>query len=278
MQHVLNDPSTLGYRTALFRLLAVPKATAYRNNSSPSEKNPDRLLTVRIKRIAKKHKAYGYRRITAELARKGHVVNHKRVLRIMRQNNLLCRRKRRYVPNTTDSSHGLAVYPNLKPAIALTQTNQLWVADITYIGLPTGFAYLAVVLDAYSRRAIGWELGLRIDTQLTLAALTMAIDERGAPLYHHSDRGVQYASAAYVAVLQSHQVQMSMSRKGNPYDNASMESFMKTLKYEAVYLTQYETVEDARADIDHFIANVYNQDRLHSALGYRTPVEFEGTV
>jgi transposase InsO family protein len=229
---------------------------------------------VQITRIASQHPSYGYRRITVELARNGYSANRKRVLRLMRENHLLCRRKRKCLA-TTDSSHGLAVYPNLKPLLALARINELWVADITYIALPEGFAYLAVVLDAYSRKAIGWHLGLRIDTQLTLSALRMAIQERGAPLYHHSDRGVQYASADYVALLGAYQVQISMSRRGNPYDNASMESFMKTLKYEAVYLTEYQTYEDAKADIDHFIDKVYNQERLHSSLGYVSPNEFE---
>lgn len=274
MKHLLNDPSTHGYRTVLCRSLGVPKSSVYRRSSSPSQEDPDALLTVQITRIAREHPPYGYRRITAQLVRNGHRVNRKRVLRLMREHHLLCRKKRKYMA-TTDSSHGLAVYPNLKPLIPLARVNELWVADITYIALPAGFAYLAVVLDAYSRKAIGWQLGLRIDTQLTLSALQMAIDERGAPLYHHSDRGVQYASADYIALLTAYQVQISMSRRGNPYDNASMESFMKTLKYEAVYLTEYQTYEEAKADIDHFLDKVYNQERLHSALGYLSPDEFE---
>lgn len=242
--------------------------------SSPFKATPDLEIKARIQQIALDWPNYGYRRIAAQLNRSGVTVNRKKVLRLMREANLLCRRKRKFVA-TTNSAHGLAVYPNLKPSIPLARTNQLWVADITYIAMPQGFVYLAVVLDAYSRKAIGWALGQRIDTQLTLAALLMAINQRGAPLYHHSDRGVQYACADYVALLVSHRVQISMSRTGNPYDNAGMESFMKTLKQELVYVNEYNDIQQARNDIDHFLDTVYNRQRLHSALGYIPPQEFE---
>lgn len=275
--NLLSHPSTLGCRAALCESLGVSKASLYRHlrsSRSQEDPDPDRQLRAQIERIVLETSNYGYRRIAAELSRSGIVVNRKRVLRVMREANLLCRRKKRRV-RTTDSSHGLAVYPNLKPMIVLSRPNQLWVADITYIALPEGFVYLAAILDAYSRKAVGWAVSARIDTQLTLAALAMAISLRGAPLYHHSDRGVQYASAEYVAVLADHQVQISMSRTGNPYDNASMESFMKTLKHELVCLSEYTTIDEARADIDQFLEIVYNQKRLHSSLGYMPPEEFE---
>jgi transposase InsO family protein len=231
-------------------------------------------LLAKIEQIALDWPCYGYRRITAELVRCGAQIGRRSVLRIMREANLLCRRKRRFVA-TTDCVHGNRVYSNLKGSIALAHTNQLWVADMTYIAMPDKFAFLAVVLDAYSRKAVGWAMSERLDTKLALSALNMALDQRGAPLYHHSDRGCQYASAEYVAELAKHQVQISMSRTGNPYDNAGMESFMKTLKHEEVYRSEYKTLEQARANIDHFIGTLYNDRRLHSALGYVTPTEFE---
>jgi transposase InsO family protein len=192
----------------------------------------------------------------------------------MREANLLCRRRKRFVA-TTDSAHGQRIYANIKASICLVRVGQLWVADMTYIALPQGFAFLAVILDAYSRKAVGWAMSERIDTKLALSALDMALDKRGAPLYHHSDRGSQYASAEYIAALSRHQVQISMSRTANPYDNAGMESFMKTLKYEEVHRSEYKTLAQAWLNIDHFIGSVYNDRRLHSALGYITPTEFE---
>jgi len=230
-------------------------------------------LASQVESVACDWADYGYRRVTAELGRRGIKVGWRRVLGIMREKNLLCRRKKRFV-STTDSSHTQRIYPNLKPSISLVRVGQLWVADMTYIRVPQGFVYLAVVPDAYSRKAVGWAMSERIDTDLTLSALTMALDKRGAPLYHHSDRGSQYASAEYVAELSGHQVQMSMSRTANPYDNAGMESFMKTLKYEEVHRADYKTIEDAWTGIDRFMM-VYNDLRLHSALGYVPPTEFE---
>jgi transposase InsO family protein len=194
----------------------------------------------------------------------------------MRKEKLLCRAKRRFV-RTTDSQHGLKVYPNLARSMTVVQPNQLWVADLTYIRLIRGFVYLAVILDAYSRRAIGWAIDSHIDTALSLGALTMALAQRqiSPGVVHHSDQGVQYASSDYTALLLSKNFTISMSRKGNPYDNALAESFMKTLKTEEVYLNEYDTFHDAKSNIKRFIEQVYNYKRLHSSLGYRPPAEFE---
>ena len=233
-------------------------------------------LRDQMQRAALEWPAYGYRRITAELRQRGFEVNHKRVLRMMREDNLLCIRRRAFVL-TTDSRHNLPVYPNLARGLTPTATNQLWVADITYIRLRAEFVYLAVVLDAFSRRVIGWALGRTLEAELAVAALRMALAERcPAPgLVHHSDRGVQYASAVYTGMLLQHKAQISMSRKGNPYDNARAESFMKTLKTEEVYRNEYRDFADAYASIGDFLERVYNRQRLHSALGYLPPAEFE---
>jgi putative transposase len=220
--------------------------------------------------------AYGYRRITAELQKRGFSINHKRVLRMMREDNLLCVRQRKFVV-TTDSRHNLPIFTNLAAAIVPNAINQLWVADITYIRLRVEFVYLAVVLDAFSRRVIGWALGRTLEARLATTALAMALAERKpqTDLVHHSDRGVQYASQDYTEMLKQHHAQISMSRKGNPYGNAACESFMKTLKYEEVYRNEYRDFQEARASICEFLERVYNQKRLHSALGYLPPAEFE---
>jgi len=220
--------------------------------------------------------AYGRRRITAELQRGGWTVNHKRVHRIMREDNLLCLRRRKFVV-TTDSRHGHPVYPNLAAGLKPTGVNQLWVADITYIRLETEFVYLAVILDAFSRRVVGWALDRTLEATLATGALRRALEQRQPPagLVHHSDRGVQYACGQYTALLKEHGITISMSRKGNPYYNAACESFMKTLKYEEVYRQEYRDLAEALASIRQFIDKVYNQQRLHSALGYRPPEEFE---
>jgi transposase InsO family protein len=214
--------------------------------------------------------------VTAQLKREHIFVNHKRVLRLMRESDLLCRVKRRWV-NTTNSRHGFPRYPNLVKDVAVISLNQVWLADITYIRIRTGFVYLAAILDACSRRIIGYAISPRLDTSLTLEALRMAIARRqpSPGTVHHTDQGVQYASAEYIEELKAHGFQISMSRRGNPYDNATMESFFKTLKQEEVYLYEYETIEDARARLPYFIEEVYNCKRLHSAIGYVPPSEFE---
>jgi transposase InsO family protein len=229
-----------------------------------------------MQKIALESAAYGYRRITAELQRRGFDINHKRVLRMMREDNLLCVRRRRFVV-TTDSRHNLPIYPNLAAHMVPTAMNQLWVADLTYIRLRTEFVYLAVVLDAFSRRVVGWALGRTLEAELPMSALRMALWERKPQpgLVHHSDRGVQYASQPYTEMLRQHQAQISMSRKGNPYDNAACESFIKTLKYEEVYRNEYRDFPEARASIREFVERVYNEKRLHSALGYVPPADFE---
>lgn len=233
-----------------------------------------------IQRIALEFSCYGWRRITAELRRQGWVVNHKRVRRILREDNLLCLRKRKFVVMTTDSNHSRPIQPNLAASVKLTGIDQLWVADITYVRLEVEFVYLAVVLDAYSRRVIGWALDRSLEDDLAIAALRMALRSRspGPGLVHHSDRGVQYASQEYTELLKERKIGISMSRKGNPYDNAKCESFMKTLKYEEVHRQEYHGLEQARASIEHFLMKVYNQKRLHSALGYCPPVEFERSL
>jgi putative transposase len=260
----------------LCRLAHVSRAGYYRWQSSPPAIDAELDLRDEIQRIALEFPSYGWPRITAELKRRGWKANHKRVYRIMREDNLLCLRRRKFVV-TTDSNHHRPVYPNLARGMVLTGIDQLWIADITYIRLETEFVYLAVVLDAYSRRVIGWALDRTLEDELTLAALRMALERRiPAPgLVHHSDRGIQYASEDYTDLLKDHQITISMSRKGNPYDNAACESFMKTLKYEEVHRQEYRDLAEARASIEHFLERVYNQKRLHSALGYRPPMEFE---
>jgi putative transposase len=257
----------------------VSRASWYRFD--PEEERPDQDLNLRdtIQRIALEFPCYGRPRITAELKRQGWKVNHKRVGRIMREDNLLCLRRRKFVV-TTDSNHPFHVYPNLAGSMELTGIDQLWIADITYIRLETEFVYLAVVLDAFSRRVIGWELDRSLEDDLAIAALKMAFRRRtpSEGLTHHSDRGVQYASNDYTGLLKEQGVRISMSRSGNPYDNATCESFMKTLKYEEVYRQEYRDLADARASIDRFIEKIYNGKRLHSALGYRPPVEFERSL
>lgn len=238
--------------------------------------DPDMDLRDAIQRIALEWPSYGRPRITAALRRQGWRVNPKRVYRLLREDNLLCIRKRKFRV-TTDSNHGRQVYPNLASQMVLTGINQLWVADITYIRLNTEFVYLAVVIDAFSRRVIGWALDRTVEDDLTLAALAMALELRQplAGLVHHSDRGSQYASGEYTDLLKAHGCEISMSHKASPWENAGCESWMKTLKYEEVYRQEYRDLAEARASIARFIDKVYNQQRLHSALGYRPPVEFE---
>jgi putative transposase len=238
----------------------------------------DRDMELRdaIQRIALEWPCYGRPRVTQELRRQGWTVNPKRVYRLMREDNLLCVRRRKFVV-TTDSNHNRRIYPNLARAPVLTSVNQLWIADLTYIRLLEEFVFLAAILDAFSRRVIGWTLDRYLDDELTLTALRMALDRRlpSPGLVHHSDRGSQYASRDYLALLEANHIRISMSRKGNPWDNAACESFMKTLKYEEVYRNEYRDLAEARTSIGEFLEKVYNQKRLHSSLGYVPPVEFE---
>ena len=235
-------------------------------------------LKHEIQKIALEFPCYGYRRIAKELQRRDFFVNHKRILRLMREDNLLCL-KRSFKHLTTDSNHGLRVYPNLAQNMVLTGINQLWMSDITYIHLQREFIYLAVIIDVFSRKCIGWELERHLRASLPLGALQKALETRWHDeldgLVHHSDRGVQYASTDYIACLKDHNIQISMSRKGNPYDGAFIESFIKTLKYEEVYLKDYETFFDAYDNLAQFLEQVYNEKRLHSSLGYLPPSEFE---
>jgi putative transposase len=261
---------------ALCQMTGLNRAGFYRWRA-PRQSTPVEMeIRDQMQKVALESPAYGYRRITAELQQRGFAVNHKHVLRMMREDNLLCVRRRAFVV-TTDSRHNLPIYPNLARDMKPTAINQLWVADITYIRLRTEFVYLAVVLDAFSRRVIGWALGRTLEASLAVAALRMALIERqpSAGLVHHSDRGVQYASQDYTEMLKQHNANISMSRKGNPYDNAACESFMKTLKYEEIYRNEYRDFQEARATIGEFLDGVYNQKRLHSALGYVPPAEFE---
>jgi len=261
------------------RLAQVSRTGFYRHPSEPPDADRDMALRDAMQRVALEFPCYGWPRMTQELQRRGWAVNHKRVYRLMHEDNLLCLRKRKFVV-TTDCDHGLPIYPNLARAMTLTGLDQLWVADLTYIHLELEFVYLAVILDAFSRRVIGWALERTLDAALTLEALRMALRRRQpAPgLVHHSDRGVQYASHDYTELLREHGIRISMSRKANPWDNAACESFIKTLKYEEVYRTEYRDLAEARASIGAFLERVYHQKRLHSALGYLPPVEFERSL
>jgi putative transposase len=240
--------------------------------------DPDCIVRQEIRCIAEEFPRYGYRRITHALRRKDEMVNHKRVLRIMREERLLVRRKK-YTPKTTQSNHGLPKYQNLVKNFIPTDVNQVFVSDITYIWLLKGFVYLAVIMDLFSRRCVGWALSRNPDTQLTLDALNCAIKLRGEAnvknCIHHSDQGVQYAAAAYVQRLTEVGMKPSMGEIGNCYENAHAESFIKTIKYDEVYMNEYETLEDVYRNIHRFIEKVYNKKRLHSSIGYKPPIEFE---
>jgi putative transposase len=261
----------------LCTLAAVPRSSYYRA-CQPREPrpHPNEGVLQEIRAICEEMPRYGSPRVTVELRRRGLHVNHKRVSRLMANANLRCRRKKRFV-RTTDSKHCFPVYPNVAKDVVPTRPDQLWRADITYVRLASEFIYLAVILDAFSRRVVGWALSRHIDAALTLTALKMAIGGRHVTpgLMHHSDRGVQYASDEYIALLNEHNFTISMSRKGNPYDNAMAESFMKTLKTEEVYINDYNTASEALNNIHKFIEIVYNSKRLHSSLGYLTPCEKE---
>ena len=262
-------------------LAGVSRAGYYRRWRASAPRQEETTFRDAIQRVVLANRRYGYRRIAAQLRRDGFVVNHKRVLRLMRQDNLLCLHKRPFVPVTTDSRHEWRVVPNLARGLVPTGLDQLWVADITYVRLLEEFAYLAVLLDAFSRRVIGWALDKHLRASLATEALGMAITARRpvpGSLIHHSDRGVQYACGEYAAMLETYDIQPSMSRVGNPYDNAKAESFMKTLKHEEVDGRNYRDLNQARAEIGAFIEDVYNRQRLHSALAYRPPTEFEANL
>jgi putative transposase len=260
------------------QLAEVSRAGYYRYLQQTAPEQADLLLRARLQELAiAHHRLRGYRMLTALLRREGQLVNHKRVLRLMREDNLLSLRRKKYV-FTTDSAHTLPIYPNLARHVKLTGLNQLWVADITFIRLRNEFIYLAVVLDAYSRRVIGWDLARTLQAELAVRALEMALSQRSwkaEGLIHHTDRGVQYASTDYTDLLDQNEIQISMSRRGNPYDNARAERFMRTLKEEEVHGANYRDLEDARSRIGEFLDQVYNRQRLHSALRYLTPEEFE---
>jgi transposase InsO family protein len=260
----------------MVKLGRVSRSGFYRFDDAAPDPDRDMDLRDAIQKIALEWPSYGRPRITKELRRRGWQVNPKRVYRLMREDNLLCVRRRKFIV-TTDSNHTRKVYPNLARNMILTGTDQLWRADITYIRLRDEFVFLAVILDAYSRRVIGWALDRTIEDSLTLTALHMALSHRAIEtgLVHHSDRGSQYASTSYTDLLQANGIEISMSRKGNPWDNAACESFMKTLKYEEVLRSEYRDLAEAHASIREFLEKVYNQKRLHSALGYVPPAEFE---
>jgi len=259
------------------QLVPVSRRSFYRSLKEQQPAEEELEVRSAIQQIALEHRRrYGYRLITAELHRRGMQINHKRVVRIMREDNLLALQPKCFKV-TTDSNHRLEIYLNLAARMKLTGINQLWVADITYIRLKAEFVYLAVILDGFSRKVVGWALDRTLAVRLTIGALQQAIQRRQPEpgLVHHSDRGFQYAHAEYIAILEKYHMVPSMSRPANPYDNASCESFMKTLKREEIYVNKYDDLENLRANIEEFIEQYYNRQRLHSALGYRSPEEFE---
>lgn len=280
---VKERPTAARALTALGEAVGLSRSTIGRHlRSGPPHtlEQRDMERRVHIHQVALEMRSYGYRPITEELHRRAVSINHKVVIRLLREDNLLCLRKRAFV-STTNSNHHFTIYPNLARELVLTDINQLWVADITYIRLQQEFIYLAALLDAYSRRCIGWALARYLDARLPLAALRMALATRSfkpGELTHHSDQGVQYAAREYVQVLEQHGIMISMSRVGNPYDNAKAERFMRTLKYEEIYLNDYDNFSEVLLSVEHFIETVYNHKRLHSAIGYLPPAEFEASL
>jgi len=262
----------------LCRLAGLPRATYYRHLAGRSGEADECELRDLIQRICLKHRFYGYRRVTATLRRQGMLVNAKKVQRLMREDNLLAQRKAPFLKPPADRPSAFLIVPNLVRGLVPSAPDQIWVADITYVHLARAFAYLAVILDAFSRKAVGWAFEDTLDASIAIAALDTALSTRKpqpGSLIHHSDRGVQYASIAYRQRLADRDITISMSRPGNPFDNAKAESFMKTLKTEEINGKAFADISDARRRINSFIAEVYNKDRLHSALGYQSPLEFE---
>ena len=261
------------------QLAGISRSGYYRHWQLSAPRQEETGLRDAIQRLALKHRHYGYRRIGVLLRREGWQANHKRVLRLMREDNLLCLRHTPFVPTTTNSRHNWCVVPNLTRGIMLNGLDQLWVADITYLHLAEEFGYLAVILDAFSHKVVGWALDAHLRAELAISALTItARQPKRGSLIHHSDRGVQYACNEYAEILAMHDIQPSMSRVGNPYDNAKAESFMKTLKQEEISGSSYRNLGQARSAIGAFIETAYNRQRLHSALAYRSPDEYEATL
>lgn len=276
MYHLIQtEASTLSIRRRC-RIAKVSASAYYTWCSQANVGTSEGDLLPKIRQILEEFAGYGYRRVTKELNRRGLVVNKKAVQRLMQKHHLQRKQKRRFV-RTTDSKHGLTVYPNLIRDQVIDRPDQVWAADITYVRLVRGFVYVAVLLDLFSRKVIGWALSGSLHARLAVGALQHALQSRTIQpgLIHHSDRGIQYACQDYVQILQRHGITVSMSRRGNPYDNAKLESFMKTLKTEEVYLNEYETEQNARDNIGRFIETLYNVKRLHSSLGYCSPTEFE---
>jgi transposase InsO family protein len=265
----------------LTMLAGAVRGSYYRRLKRPTDRprrrsRDDRSIIAWLHRICAHETGYGYRRVTLQLRELGYKINHKCVLRLMRQEKLLWQVHRRFNAPTTDSRHHLPVYPNMLKSVVVRMLNQVWLSDITCIHCGRDrLCYLAVILDAFSRRCVGWALRRYQDTRLTLEALQRALHSRVPPLVHHSDRGRQYASEEYINVLKAHRIEVSMSRAGNPYDNAVAESFFKTLKTEEVDLQQYGSLEEARQSISNYVENRYNRHRLHSSLGYVAPATYE---